>query len=130
MSRKHPDFAGVAARVTAGVSKAVYTAADMVRAEAHRSITAGSISGKGHKPSAPGSAPNNDTDFLRNNLSINRKTLLEAEVSSNAPYSVALEFGTSKMAARPFMRPARDKVAQQAGKLLAREINRARRGRK
>jgi HK97 gp10 family phage protein len=30
-------------------------------------------------------------------------------VSANAPYSVALEFGTSKMAARPFMGPATDK---------------------
>jgi HK97 gp10 family phage protein len=31
---------------------------------------------------------------------------LSVEVSSNAEYAAALEFGTSKMAERPYMRPA------------------------
>ena len=31
---------------------------------------------------------------------------LGASVESNADYSAALEFGTSKMSARPFMQPA------------------------
>ena len=32
----------------------------------------------------------------------------EAEVGTNAEYGPALEFGTARMAARPFMRPAVD----------------------
>jgi len=31
---------------------------------------------------------------------------LTADISSNAPYSAALEFGTSNIDARPFMTPA------------------------
>ena len=42
-------------------SKAVYEAADTMRAEAFRSISVGSVSGKGHTPSKPGEPPNRDS---------------------------------------------------------------------
>lgn len=104
----------------------VHEYADRIRAEAQVSISRGSVSGKNHVPSKPGEPPNFDTGFLAGAI-INEPTgPLTAEVAALAPYSAALEFGTSKVAARPFLRPARDKVAavaeQQFSRKLAREV--------
>ena len=107
------------------VGAALYEAADAFRAETSRSITAGSISGKNHVPSSPGEAPNNDSGTLRNNIEVSQTRPDKARVTSNASYSQALEFGTSKMSARPFMRPAREKVRPKALRLLKKRINRA-----
>lgn len=104
--------------------RVLFVGADRIKAEAQRSITAGSVSGKGHVPSAPGEAPNNDTGVLKGNIEAVLKEPLVAEVSSNAPYAAALEFGTSKMAERPYMRPARDKEAGTIGRMFEQEINR------
>lgn len=89
----------------------IYEAADAVRAEAFQSISRGSVSGAGHVPSKPGESPNRDTGTLQAGLSVRRTGLLSAEVRAETPYSAPLEFGSSKMAARPFLRPARDKEA-------------------
>ena len=102
----------------------VYEAADDIRAEAFRSISAGSVSGAGHVPSAPGEAPNRDTGNLQAHLVSAQTGPLTAEVRSEAAYASALEFGTSKMAARPYMRPARDKQAGPAQRRLVEQINR------
>ena len=104
---------------------ALFEAADAVRAEASRSITAGSVSGKNHVPSKPGEAPHNDTGTLRNNIEVSQTRLDKARVTSSASYSKVLEFGGSKVAARPFMRPARDKIRPKALRLLKQRINRA-----
>jgi HK97 gp10 family phage protein len=69
-------------------------------------------SGKSHTASAPGEAPAIDFGALINSLHARLVSGLsgpEAEVFTNAEYGKALEFGTSKMRARPFMRPAADK---------------------
>lgn len=84
----------------------IFAAADAIKTDARRSITAGSVSGKGHVPSAPGEPPNRDTGHLDTNIEAYRTGPLEAEVRSQAGYADELEFGTSKMAARPYMRPA------------------------
>lgn len=89
----------------------IYEAADAVRAEAFRSISAGSVSGAGHVPSKPGEPPKREFGDLQAGLKVERTGLLSAEVRAEAAHSAPLEFGSSKMAARPFMRPARDKVA-------------------
>lgn len=110
----------------------LYEYADQIRAEAFRSISAGSVSGAGHIPSAPGESPNRDTGALQAGLKVERTGLLTAEVRAETPYSTPLEFGTSKMAARPFLRPARDKVGavaeQEFSRKLAREVRRRTRG--
>lgn len=103
---------------------AVYEAADAIRAEAFRSISAGSVSGAGHVPSAPGEAPNRDTGYLQSRLSNVETGPVSAEVRSEAEYAAALEFGTSRMAARPYMRPARDKEAPKAQERLVKQIDR------
>lgn len=92
------------------LGKAIYVAADAIRVEAKRSITAGSVSGRGHVASSPGEPPNRDTGHLDTNIEAAKTGPLEAETRSTASYAAALEFGTSKMAERPYMRPAVKKV--------------------
>ncbi len=102
--------------------RVVFVGSDMIRAEAQNSITTGSVSGKNHVPSAPGQPPNNDTSVLKGNI-VNLQTgPLSAEVRSEAPYASSLELGTSKMEARPYMRPARDKLKPKIETLFATEI--------
>lgn len=101
----------------------VYEGADMIRAEAFRSISAGSISGKGHKPSAPGQPPNRDTGGLQSHLKVEKTGSLTAEVRSEASYAAVLERGTSKMAARPYMRPARDAKKGEIKKRFVEQMN-------
>lgn len=104
-------------------NQVVVVGADMIKAEAQRSITAGSVSGKLHVPSRPGEPPNNDSDHLRNNIETTNPSPLLARVSSNADYAAALEFGTSRMAARPYMRPARDKMAPKIVELFEKRLD-------
>lgn len=112
------------AEVVRVAGAAVYEAADDIRAEAFRSISAGSVSGAGHVASRPGEPPNRDTGTLQAGLVVAQTGALTAEVRSEAPYASALEFGTSKMGARPYMRPARDKNLEPAQRRLTEQINR------
>lgn len=104
------------------IDAVLYEGADGIKAEAQRSITAGSVSGKNHVPSAPGEPPNNDTGVLKGNISATLTGVHKAEVRSQAPYAAALEWGTSKMAARPYMRPARDKLKDKIQARLAEQF--------
>lgn len=88
------------------VGKALFAGGEMLKAEAARSITEGAVSGKHHVPSAPGQPPNEDTGTLRRNITVTQIGPLHVRVASEAPYSKFLEYGTSQMAARPFMGPA------------------------
>lgn len=108
--------------VIKAAGRVLYVGSDMIRAEAFRSISAGSVSGKSHVPSAPGEPPNRDTGVLQAGLENVLSEPLVAEVSSNAPYAAALEFGSTRMEARPYMRPARDKMAPRIEDLFAQEI--------
>jgi HK97 gp10 family phage protein len=114
----------MAKRTPQAVARALYSAGQLIESDAEHSITAGSISGKGHIPSLPGEAPNNDTGFLRSNIETEIGGPGVVTVTSYAPYSAALEYGTSRgLAPRPFMRPAternRKKVAQMVGEALS-----------
>ncbi|NBC37360.1 HK97 gp10 family phage protein [Novosphingobium sp. FSY-8] len=110
--------------------KVVFVGSDMVRAEAFRSISAGAVSGKGHVPSKPGEPPNRDTGVLQAHITNTKTGALSAEVRSDAPYALGLETGTSKVAARPYMRPARDKMAPVIRKLFAQELGKILKGAK
>lgn len=92
------------------LNAALFAAGDIVAAEAALSITRGAVSGKHHVPSAPGSPPNNDTGVLASGIVVTNPRPLVVHVTSEAPYSVPLEFGSSKTAARPFLKPARDRT--------------------
>jgi len=64
-----------------------------------------------HKASAAGEYPATDTGFLASNIS-SKVSLVELEgvVTSSAPYSKHLEYGTTNMQARPFMFPSLEKT--------------------
>ena len=124
--QKHADRLKILAgqgRLIKAAGRVLYVGADMIRAEAHRSISAGSVSGKGHVPSQPGEPPNREFGGLQDNLKAELVAPLEAQVTSEAPYAAALEFGTSRMEARPYMRPARDKKAPEIQRLFEVEID-------
>ena len=112
-ARKHVDrlkrLSGPAATKIAGAI--TFEGADMIRAEAHRMVSAGSVSGKAHVASLPGEPPNRDTGELQAGFQTRKSGPTSAEFRSTAPHASPLEFGTSKMAARPHIRPARDKLA-------------------
>lgn len=104
--------------------KLVYVLADMHATEAALSITTGSVSGKNHKPSAPGQPPNADTGVLDRSVHVEQVGPLQANSVADAPYAAAQEFGTSKLPERPFMRPAAKKVRKQADKLAKAAVDR------
>jgi HK97 gp10 family phage protein len=103
---------------------AVFVASDKIKTEARLSITRGSISGKGHVVSRPGEPPNRDTGNLDTNIENTQTGPLKAEVRSKAKHAVPLEFGTSKMAERPYMRPAAKKVAPEMTDDIVVAVNR------
>ena len=106
------------------IGQALLVAGSVVQTEAQILITTGSVSGKGHVPSKPGEAPHNDTATLANNIEAVRIEPLKVEVSSNAPYAAALEYGTSKMAARPYMAPAVARTRHEVGALVVGAVKR------
>lgn len=118
---KHSNRLKNMRKVSKQIVAALYSAGQDIELDAEHSITAGSVSGKGHVPSLPGQPPNRDTGQL--DMSI--ETSIEAQnpptvhVTSHAPYSAALEYGTSKMAERPYMRPATEKNRKKVGQKVA-----------
>ena len=66
-----------------------------------------------HTASAAGQPPATDTGFLGQNITMNvdvkSNGTVVGQIISAAPYSKALEFGTTNMDARPFMQPALEK---------------------
>tara|TARA_R110000744_G_scaffold337505_1_gene442707 strand:+ start:43 stop:489 length:447 start_codon:yes stop_codon:yes gene_type:complete len=86
----------------------------LIRSEAIKSIQTGAKSGivyekynprRSHRSSAPGQAPASDTGNLVSKIIV-KNSKDQVQVQSNADYSKFLEYGTSKMDARPFMFPA------------------------
>lgn len=75
------------------VQAVLFEAGQKVQTDAQKSITEGAVSGAGHKPSAPGTAPNNDTGVLASNIETLETGPLKVTVSSNAPYARIQEFG-------------------------------------
>ena len=111
--------------------------AQLIRGEAIKSIQSGPKSGRiyekynprrTHKASAPGQAPASDTGNLIRNIVVKQENPDLVKVESNAIYSSFLEFGTSKMLARPFLFPAtersRKKIAQAVFNRVVKEIKR------
>lgn len=62
--------------------------------------------GKPHQASAAGEAPAVDTGALVQSLNVESAAGYRAMVYTNMEYAPMLEFGTSRMAARPFLGPA------------------------
>ena len=100
-------------KAEAETARAVRATAQAIRNDAIISVkshlSAGKVYTRGtvkHVASKPGSPPNQDRGTLTRNIRVTMNDDLTADISSNAPYSEALEFGTSNIDARPFMTPA------------------------
>lgn len=104
--------------MTQQVGSALFAAGNLIQVEAQISITEGSVSGKNHVPSTPGQPPNQDTGRLADNIETVQVEPLLVEVSSNAPYAAALEYGTIRMAPRPYMAPAVARKRKEAVELV------------
>ena len=99
--------------------KAVLATAVEMRADIVTSIQRGPASGitykksnptRTHTASAPGQPPMSDTGRLANSITFDRQGKLTAVVGSALNYAPWLEYGTSRMAARPFFRPAVERM--------------------
>lgn len=99
-------IASVVGSMRSELSTAVYAIAAQVEVDAATSITSGAVSGKGHVPSKPGEPPNADTHQLDRSIHVKTVTPLNALVVADAPHAASMELGTSKVAERPYMRPA------------------------
>jgi HK97 gp10 family phage protein len=84
------------------------------------SMSAASHSGRtygGHRASAPGETPAVQYGVLVNSINTelvsSSPTSAFAQVGTGVEYAEPLEFGTSKMEARPFMRPGYDNNERQ-----------------
>jgi HK97 gp10 family phage protein len=64
---------------------------------------------KTHIASSAGNPPAIDTGRLLNSINYAIKNRYTGEVYASTEYAAALEFGTVRMAARPFMQPALEK---------------------
>lgn len=102
----------------------------LIRGEAIRSIQSGAKSGKTykrynptrtHKASAPGEAPASDTGFLVSNIRVKDEKDV-VQVRSEASYSKFLEYGTSKMLARPFLFPAMEKSKPKIAQVILQKV--------
>ena len=112
------------------LSQLIEVSAQMVRNTAVKSIHEHGSSGvtyekynprRTHTASAAGNPPNTDTGYLANNIfQIVDADKLGASVESRADYSVHLEFGTSKMKARPFLQPALEENRPKIRRLIKR----------
>lgn len=92
------------------LNQAAIIIAGKVRDKIHKGERSGRIYRLGrkghyryHQASAPGEPPKSDTGNLASHTYSSHPKFLEAHVISDAAYSEALEHGTYKMAARPFM---------------------------
>jgi HK97 gp10 family phage protein len=130
ITRQKPDAARTTARnYEKALKNGVRMAGMMVRATAVQSITNGSPSGiiyekynprRTHTASSPGNPPAADTGYLHSNIHfVLDSDGLGASVESRAYYSEALEFGTSRMQARPFLQPAIEENRPKIKQLMA-----------
>ena len=126
LKRRLRALAGPKAREHLG--KVLFAGAEAIAVEAQISISRGAVSGKQHKPAPEGSPPNYDSGHLSDSIEAVQIDDLESAVIVGAEYGEALEHGTSKMGARPFLRPARDKLRKKIRKEFSNAIDRVARG--
>ena len=100
------------------IEEAVQATAMDVMADSVKSIQRGSKTGitykktnpnRIHRASAPGEAPASDTGRLAGSIDAVKLTPLTWEVGTLLKYGEWLEYGTQKIAERPWLRPAVDR---------------------
>jgi hypothetical protein len=108
------------------IADAVVAGAELISTYAKDSIIEGSISGPGHVPSLPGQPPNADTHALDQSIHVvEDRANLKATVTADDEAALPMEFGTSTVAERPFMRPASVAERPAARLLILAAVNQA-----
>jgi HK97 gp10 family phage protein len=93
----------------------VATSANLVR-----NTAVSSIAQNPNHPSKAGDPPATDTGYLQSNIYVAIDAdRMGASVESLADYSVHLEFGTTRMEARPFMQPALESNKPKIRRMIA-----------
>ena len=119
-----PKYAKVEAKYASAVKNIIASGVQDTMNTAKTSIqqhqSKGRTYGK-HSASVAGNPPNSDTGFLASNIFM----VLDADkfggaVESRADYSGFLEFGTSKMGARPYLQPALEENRPKIRRMFAR----------
>lgn len=105
------------------VPEAVVQGARLIEDRAKGLIMEGSVSGSGHVTSAPGEAPNNDLGDLIRGIEHHHPEPLRAQVISQSQAAASLEWGTSRMRERPYMRPAAMTEERNVAKLIGQAVN-------
>jgi HK97 gp10 family phage protein len=110
------DFRSYGEKVYTNVGKAVLKGCLTVERAAKESIV-----GPSNEVSEPGEPPKIKTGRLR--ASITHRIIYEdaqvvGEVGTNVEYGIYLEYGTSKMAPRPFLGPALDENAEEINEAI------------
>ena len=132
IDREKGNYAKLNAEITKKMKQVIVYGVNATRNTAVDNILRGSKTGetyekynprRSHRASASGEFPASDTGFLANNIITKLSSDgLSGEVTSRADYSQFLEFGTSKMGARPFMQPSleenRPKIRARVRRLL------------
>jgi HK97 gp10 family phage protein len=119
MSKTTFNTAEIEARIRAGAMAGVANGAQLVHDEAVRTMmhdpkSGRHYSGNPNRSSAPGESPARQTGRLISMIETRYEVpRLAAIVNAGASYAPGLEFGTEKMAPRPFMRPSLIKMRQQ-----------------
>lgn len=73
----------------------------------------------GASPSAPGEPPGVDTGTLRRGMNVEREKQAVYNINTGqTEYAPYLEFGTSRMGARPFMGPLAEHLRKDAEKIV------------
>ena len=72
----------------------------------------------GSSPSAAGDPPGVDTGALRSSINVQNRGLMVRAIADGVEYGVMLEYGTSRMGARPFMGPTAMWLKNQAPRIF------------
>lgn len=110
---------------TSLTDQALYVAGDLIKTEMQILIVSGSVSGAGHVASSPGDPPNADTRDLDSKMQVVRKGKGRVDVEAYSAHAVPLQFGTSKMEARPFADVAARKRKAEGIELVRRAVARS-----
>lgn len=113
LSRQLADLVGDAEAVmTETITRVVMDTRTNAVQGIQRGPATGAVRRNGSRASAPGQFPMSDTGRLANSIDFNLPTAgrLTGEVGTNVIYGRYLEFGTSRMAARPWLLPSFEKA--------------------
>ena len=121
-------------KLEAEVGKAVVGTALELQGDVRKRIQRGPASGRvyqrqnprrTHQASAPGEAPQSDTGRLASSIFFEVDGALTATVGSRLAYAQWLEYGTTRMAQRPYFRPAVEAMKGKFQKRLEAAVRRA-----